>query len=230
MGKHMLVVFTNPVEGQEDEYNRWYSEQHIKDVVAVPGFRAAERFKTQVRMTGELNHGYVALYEMDADTLQEAEATMGRLSNTEMPISDALNRTDVAVGIFEAWSPVVTPPNAKPEGTYRFIAMTDALDGREAEYSEWYNTVHLQDVSSVPGFTSGRRFKLQKTVSGAFKNNYLALFGLEASTPEAHGAALQSLGGAQMAKTDSGRSATAIAATFQSCSEKVSSPHEKATA
>lgn len=33
----LLLVQTNSVAGREDEFNRWYSETHLADVLAVPG-------------------------------------------------------------------------------------------------------------------------------------------------------------------------------------------------
>jgi hypothetical protein len=45
MEKHLFVVFTNAVEGQEDIYNEWYTDVHLKDVLKVPGIVAAQRFK-----------------------------------------------------------------------------------------------------------------------------------------------------------------------------------------
>ena len=37
MGRHLLIVYTNPVEGEEDEYNKWYDETHVRPtLVAIP--------------------------------------------------------------------------------------------------------------------------------------------------------------------------------------------------
>jgi len=41
---YYFFVFSNPVAGHEDEYHKWYNEQHAQDVVAIPGFRTAQRF------------------------------------------------------------------------------------------------------------------------------------------------------------------------------------------
>src|SRR5271155_4214779 len=41
---YYFFVFSNPVAGHEDEYNKWYNEQHAPDVVAIPGFVTAQRF------------------------------------------------------------------------------------------------------------------------------------------------------------------------------------------
>ena len=38
MDKHYLLFFCNPVEGREDEYNKWYTDTHLQDVVKVTGF------------------------------------------------------------------------------------------------------------------------------------------------------------------------------------------------
>jgi hypothetical protein len=43
--KYTLVVLTNAVEGKEAEFNEWYSKTHLKDVIAIPGFKSAQRFK-----------------------------------------------------------------------------------------------------------------------------------------------------------------------------------------
>ena len=39
-----FLVFSGAAAGHEDEYNKWYNEQHALDVVAVPGFVSAQRF------------------------------------------------------------------------------------------------------------------------------------------------------------------------------------------
>ena len=41
---YYFFVFSNPVAGHEDEYNRWYDQQHAPDVVAIPGFVSAQSF------------------------------------------------------------------------------------------------------------------------------------------------------------------------------------------
>ena len=42
----LLLVYTRPVPGAEDEFDRWYSGTHLTEVLAVPGFTAARRFRT----------------------------------------------------------------------------------------------------------------------------------------------------------------------------------------
>src|SRR5690606_19186746 len=42
---YAYVVLSNPVPGRDQEYNDWYSNRHLADVVAVPGFVSAQRFR-----------------------------------------------------------------------------------------------------------------------------------------------------------------------------------------
>jgi hypothetical protein len=94
MARYVYAVFSNAVAGKEDEYNRWYTEQHLDDVLRVPGFIAAQRFRLALEDAAAPAQ-HLAIYEMETDdprkTLAELEARAG---TPAMPISPAL---DVAV-------------------------------------------------------------------------------------------------------------------------------------
>jgi hypothetical protein len=40
---------------------------------------------------------------------------------------------------------------------YIFVVLTNAREDQDAEFSEWYNNVHLHDVVRVPGFVATGR-------------------------------------------------------------------------
>jgi hypothetical protein len=92
MATALLVVLTNPVEGREDEYNHWYSHEHLDDVLAAAGFDAARRYRfIPTKLSRKPAAPYLAIYEVDADRRDEAEALLLKTANTDaMPISDAL--------------------------------------------------------------------------------------------------------------------------------------------
>ena len=84
MSRYMLAAFSKPVEGREAEYNSWYNNVHMPEVLNVPGFSSAQRFKVQIPMVGEMPGRYLALYQMDADSpeLDRAAVTIvGRIAN-----------------------------------------------------------------------------------------------------------------------------------------------------
>ena len=44
MADHHMLVFTNPLPGREAEFNKWYDEVHLPEVLQVKGFVAARRY------------------------------------------------------------------------------------------------------------------------------------------------------------------------------------------
>jgi hypothetical protein len=70
MSQSALIVFSNPTDGSEDEYNRWYSDVHLDEVLELPGFTAARRFElSDAQLDGypASRHRYVAIYEIEGD-------------------------------------------------------------------------------------------------------------------------------------------------------------------
>jgi len=92
MARYLLVVPTSPVEGREKEYNDWYENTHLAEVLTIPGFVAAERFA----MTGEPvagpppQHKYLSIYEIEAENINDAVEGLKERAKT-MTLSDALN-------------------------------------------------------------------------------------------------------------------------------------------
>ncbi|MEM7286741.1 MAG: hypothetical protein AAF480_10355, partial [Actinomycetota bacterium] len=96
---HRLFVFSNPVDGREDEYNDWYDDVHIAEVLEVDGFVACQRFTAAGGDDAPAR--YLAVYEMDADDPIAAYDTL-RASVGEMNVTDAIDRSSVTALIFTA--------------------------------------------------------------------------------------------------------------------------------
>jgi hypothetical protein len=91
MARYVYTIFSNAVSGKEDEYNRWYSEQHLDDVLRVPGFVAAQRFRLAVEDAAAPAQ-YLAIYELETDDPQKTLAELHACAGTRaMPISPALD-------------------------------------------------------------------------------------------------------------------------------------------
>jgi hypothetical protein len=69
MARFSFVVYSNPVEGREQEYNDWYANQHLKDLLAIPGVIAARRFKISATQIAKAvpTHQYLAIYDIEAE-------------------------------------------------------------------------------------------------------------------------------------------------------------------
>ena len=101
MAKHILVVITDPTPGQEEEFNRWYTEEHLNDVLRVPGFVAAQRFKLTMDGAKSLPARYLAIYEMETDDPKAAFAALGKAAQSgQMPTSPAMDNVNVVASVF----------------------------------------------------------------------------------------------------------------------------------
>lgn len=102
MAKHMLVVFSKATPGREDEYNSWYQNQHLPDVLNVPGFRAAQRYRLQGPAGDDGRTRYLALYEVETNDLAGAMDELTKRAGTPaMPISDALDMSAVEMFVVD---------------------------------------------------------------------------------------------------------------------------------
>ena len=99
MANSIFVVLTNPVEGREDEFNQWYSDIHVREVVDIPGFVSAQRFAlSDAQSAGAGPHKYLAIYEVEGDPAAALEALKAARPNLNM--SDALDRASISTRMF----------------------------------------------------------------------------------------------------------------------------------
>ncbi|OBK18815.1 DUF4286 family protein [Mycobacterium asiaticum] len=83
MARGIIYVETFPSSpDREQEYNTWYDEVHLRELVALPGIVGARRLRP-------VNGGgpYVALYEVEGDDLQ---AILQSMSGAKLTMSSAL--------------------------------------------------------------------------------------------------------------------------------------------
>ena len=92
MPKGIMVVRSNPSDpAREDEYNDWYSNTHLADVRAVPGFVSARRYKVRGGEGDGPAHSYLAIYEIEADDLEAPLAELrARSASGRIKMSDAV--------------------------------------------------------------------------------------------------------------------------------------------
>jgi hypothetical protein len=81
VGKTLNILFSQPPEGVSDEeYNAWY-DAHIPEILSIPGFVAAQRFRLTDPPSGDgpAQYGYLAIFELETG-FEEAMAEMQRQS------------------------------------------------------------------------------------------------------------------------------------------------------
>lgn len=66
--KYFMIAQTTPVEGREKEFNDWYDNVHLAEVLELPGFEAAQRYEVA---SGKAPFAYYAVYTVEADDTKE---------------------------------------------------------------------------------------------------------------------------------------------------------------
>jgi hypothetical protein len=80
MPKYVMAVMTRPASpDREDEFNEWYTNTHIGEVISVPGFTGARRLKQIEALKNPTSpeQDYLALYEVEADDIGTVLAEVG---------------------------------------------------------------------------------------------------------------------------------------------------------
>jgi hypothetical protein len=85
-----LVIFSNARDGMDDEYNRWYVEVHMKDMLEVPGVRSGERFHAKTVGRQQPDYRYMAVYDVeDVDAVMRE--IMTRTADGRFRLSDSVD-------------------------------------------------------------------------------------------------------------------------------------------
>ncbi|WP_439816374.1 hypothetical protein [Zavarzinia sp. CC-PAN008] len=103
MPHYTIIVLSNPVAGREAEYDAWYTNTHIVDLLKVPGVKTAQRFKLMGDFTQNCPQQYIAQYGVETDDLPAMMAEIQkRLGTDAMPMTEAFDMGSAAFLVAEA--------------------------------------------------------------------------------------------------------------------------------
>ncbi len=115
MAIHKFIVFTNPTAGKEQEFDDWYMNTHMPDVMKVPGFVSGQRFTwghAQAKQYAE-TWQYMTILDIETDDLQGTlNNLISRAGTPEMHMSDSLSNHRIAY----AFTPATPVFEAGPDG------------------------------------------------------------------------------------------------------------------
>ncbi len=191
--KALLVVYTEPsTAGHEAAYNRWYTEEHLPDVLAVPGYVRATRYRA---IPGDcvIPQRYLSLYELDVADRAGLQAVsdehMRRIGTGEMRRSPdgAMDRAAMRALYYEAVGPRVGRGDAVPASVLMVYSDPSSPEA-DAEYNRWYHETHLPEVIDVPGFVAATRYRVTPVnmldEPWVVSQQYLAVYELDRSDPD----------------------------------------------
>jgi antibiotic biosynthesis monooxygenase (ABM) superfamily enzyme len=83
IGGTIMVVMMDVEPEHEEEFNRWYNDEHLVERLEIPGYVSARRFKLEEGRGGVLK--YLCIWEMDdSSPLQSEEYNAQRLRPSEL--------------------------------------------------------------------------------------------------------------------------------------------------
>ena len=100
MARYLLFAYSDCKDpSREDEFNDWYNNMHVPDMMEVPGMISATRWvSAHENLEGE-QRKYLAMYELETDDLEKFDASVrergmrtmkeGRFS--DLPVFDPPN-------------------------------------------------------------------------------------------------------------------------------------------
>lgn len=99
-GNVILTALMNAAPGREEEFNRWYEEQHLQDVLSIDGMLGATRYRVSDAVHADgAPWIYLTIYEVEAGAAAQVAQELGRRRGTPaMQMSDAMD--DARLGWF----------------------------------------------------------------------------------------------------------------------------------
>ncbi len=99
----LMLVFSDPVTGREAEYDDWYEHTHLAELLALPGFVAAQRWARAANGAAGFPgspQGNLAVYELEGDGEKAVTAMMEAAAAGTLHMSDALDQATLALWVF----------------------------------------------------------------------------------------------------------------------------------
>ena len=157
-GTALMMVWVDVPEDKEAEFNKWYNEEHMAELMSVPGILNAARYEA---VSSGPKH--LACYEIESAAVFETDAFKNR------PVTPWAKRAGVsAVGTdrianrYEMIYPeALTPEIAQSDMAPALqIGRMDIGPADEDEWNRWYSGVYVPNYMKVPGCIRARRWKV----------------------------------------------------------------------
>jgi len=158
-GDGLLMVYCDVASEHEEEFNRWYNEEHIPERLAIPGVLNAARYKA---VEGGLT--YLACYELASPDAWYAEDWQRWLQN---PTDRSKRMSPSVIGtvyIRDLYRRIY--PQDVPAETAQAEMAPVLLVGRmsvpaelDKQFNDAYNNERLPLCQRIPGYIRARRFE-----------------------------------------------------------------------
>jgi hypothetical protein len=167
----LLAVWMDMPAEKEDDFNRWYNEEHLADRMAFPGFLRVRRY---VSVSG--GPKYVALYDLADGAMSSEPYMQARKDPTDWTKRVMAELTTNIRNEYRLVKSIGESPSTP--APYLLMVCLETDDAHDAELQDWYDNEHLAALQSVPGCHTAKRYRATEVAAGFPKN--LAIYELDA--------------------------------------------------
>jgi hypothetical protein len=188
----MMVATLCTDLNREADFNTWYNDIDIPDVLEVPGYQRARRgiiVDSAVPEPSPLPQigRYVALYNIDSEAIDKTLIDMlmaTRKMESRQRSTDLLKVTERVY--YHELAPSITAAGARAAGAEEFLFLervdccTDAA--AERRFNRWYEKTHLPQMLQRAGMQRATRYELYRVLmlEEQTASKYLTVFELTA--------------------------------------------------
>ncbi|HAA95448.1 MAG TPA: hypothetical protein DCE26_07140 [Dehalococcoidia bacterium] len=156
-GTALMMVGADVPAELEDEFNKWYQEEHLQELLGVPGILNAARYEAT-----KSGPKHLAVYELESVDVINSDAFKNR-PRTEwgQKVSPSIIGTNNINLVLDMIHPIaLTDSIANSDMANALqIGRMDVAPSDDAEWNKWYSEVYVPNYEKCPGVIRGRRWR-----------------------------------------------------------------------
>ena len=155
-GRGILLVYADIDEKDDEEFNAWYTTEHLPGLLAIPGFLDAARY---VATSG--GPKYLAAYELESADVARSPALANRpRSDWDRRMSPRVIGKNFTRIVGEQIYPDAVEQPDRGMAPALQIGRMSIPASLEAEWTAWYNGEYIPGYRTVPGVIYARRYRV----------------------------------------------------------------------
>ena len=156
-GTALLMVWADVPADKEDDFNRWYNEEHLAELLSISGVLSAARYEA---VSSGPKH--LACYELESPAVVESDAFKNR-ARTEWGnrVSPSVIGNPMISNVYEMIRPAALTPDlaGSDMAPALQIGRMAVPSEHEDQWNQWYNNIYTANYEKVPGCIRARRWK-----------------------------------------------------------------------
>ena len=158
-GDGLLLVYSDVAPEHDEEYNRWYNEEHIPERLSIPGVLDAARYQAV-----QGGPKYLAVYELDSHEAwysDEWQKWLNEPTEWSRRMSPSVIGTEYIRNLYQRVHPQELSEETAQAGMSPLILVgrMSIPDHLEAKWNDAYNNERLPMALGIPGYIRARRFQ-----------------------------------------------------------------------